>query len=179
MSSVVHHKYRLWVMFFATLNLIIMIADYSLLASLVAKANDPYNDETPGDSHTLRLYWSDYVLIVATVLLFFAYGYSLRGKRHIHRIVRGVYILTLAVLLIVVAAIYIVEQIKFANIFIAAGSSLIYKPFTCVGAETTSCNLILANIFIALLTGLFSFVETIWTFSFKPIEAKQELQQTD
>ncbi|KAG0281203.1 hypothetical protein BGZ95_006029 [Linnemannia exigua] len=174
MSSIVHHRYRLWVMFLATLNLIIMIADYSLLASLVANANDPYGDDTPGDSHTLHLFWTDYVLIVATVLTFFAYVYSLRGKRHAHRIVRGLYVLTLAVLLIVVTSKYIDDQIKFANIFIAAGSSLVYKPFTCVGAETTSCNLILANIFIALLTGVFSSVEVVWTFSFKPIEAKQE-----
>ncbi|KAF9125531.1 hypothetical protein BGW39_007331 [Mortierella sp. 14UC] len=174
MTSIAHHRYRLWVMFLATVNLIIMVTDYSFLASLVAKVNDPYSDQTPGDTHTLRLFWTDHVLIVTTVLLFFAYVYSLRGKRHIHRIVRGLYILALAVLLIVVAAKYIDEQIKFANIFIAAGSSLVYKPFTCVGAETTSCNLILANIFIALLTGVFSFVEVLWTFSFKSIEAKQE-----
>ncbi|KAF8937999.1 hypothetical protein BGZ47_008766 [Haplosporangium gracile] len=174
MSSVAHHRYRLWMMFLVTLNLVMMIADYSFLASLVAKANDPYNWGTPGDTHTLRLFWTDYVLIVATILIFFSYGYSLRGKRHVNRFTRGIYVLVLGVLLIIVAAKYINDQIKFASIFIATGSSLIYKPFTCVGAETTSCNLILANIFIALITGVFSFFEVLWTFSFKPLEAKQE-----
>ncbi|KAF9900788.1 hypothetical protein EC991_006891 [Linnemannia zychae] len=175
MTSIAHHRYSLWVMFLATVNLIMMIVDYSFLASLVAKSNDPYGDLTPGDTHTLRLFWNDYVLIIATVLLFFAYAYTLRGKRHIHRIVRGLYVFTLSVLLIVVAAIYIDEQIRFANVFIAPGSYLVYKPFSCVGAETTSCNLILTNIFIALLTGMFSIVEMLWTFSIKPAEAKQEL----
>ncbi|KAF9149376.1 hypothetical protein BG015_008829 [Linnemannia schmuckeri] len=174
MSSIAHHRYRLWMMFLATLNLVMMIADYSFLAALVAKANDPYDSMTPGDTHTLLLFWNDYVLIVATVLIFFSYYYTLRGKRHTNRFARGVYVLALAVLLIIVAAKYIDEQIKFASIFIATGSSLIYKPFTCVGAETTSCNLILANIFIALFTGVFSLFEVLWTFSFKPLEAKQE-----
>ncbi|KAG0060220.1 hypothetical protein BGZ89_012439 [Linnemannia elongata] len=174
MSSIVHHRYRLWLMFLATINLIIMIADYSFLASLVARANDPYDSMTPGDTHTLRLFWTDYVLIVSTVLIFFSYGYSLRGKRHINRFFRGFYVLALALLLIIVAAKYIDEQIKFASIFIASGSSLVYKPFVCVGAETTSCNLILANIFLALFTGIFSVFEVFWTFSFKPLEAKQE-----
>ncbi|KAG0284271.1 hypothetical protein BGZ97_008246 [Linnemannia gamsii] len=154
MDSIAHHKYRLWVMFLVTFNLIMMIADYSYLAALVAKANDPYDSMTPGDTHILRLFWTDY--------------------RHINRFARGFSVLALAVLLITVASKFIDEQIKFASIFIAPGSSLVYKPFTCVGAETTSCNLILANIFIALITGLFSFIEVLWTFSFKPFEAKQE-----
>ncbi|KAG9061280.1 hypothetical protein KI688_007618 [Linnemannia hyalina] len=174
MSAIAHHRYRLWLMFLVTLNLVMMIADYSFLASLVARANDPYDSMTPGDTHTLRLFWTDYVLIVSTVLIFFSYGYSLRGMRLINRFIRGFYVLALAVLLITVAAKYIDEQIKFASIFIASGSSLVYKPFTCVGTETTSCNLILANIIIALLTGVFSVVEVFWTLSFKPLEAKQE-----
>ncbi|KAG0293471.1 hypothetical protein BGZ96_002813 [Linnemannia gamsii] len=176
MESIAHHKYRLWVMFLVTFNLIMMIADYSYLASLVARANDPFDTMTPGDTHTLRLFWTDYVLIIASILIFFGYAYSLWGKRHINRFARGFIILALAVLLITVASKFIDEQIKFASIFIASGSSLIYKPFTCVGAETTSCNLILANIFIALFTGLFSIVEVVWTFSFKPFEAKQEFE---
>lgn len=161
-------------MFLATLNLVMMIADYSYLAALVAKANDPYDSMTPGDTHTLRLFWTDYVLIIVSIFIFIGYAYSLWGKRHINRFARGFSVLLLAVLLITVAAKFIDEQIKFASIFIASGSSLIYKPFTCVGVETTSCNLILANIFIALITGLFSTIEVVWTFSFKPLEAKQE-----
>ncbi|KAG0203371.1 hypothetical protein BGX33_009156 [Mortierella sp. NVP41] len=174
MSILALHQYRVWVMFVVTLNLIMMIADYSYLADLVAKANDLYDSGTPGDTHTLKLFWTDYVLIIATVLLFFSYAYTLKGKRQINRFLRALYVLVLSILLITVAAKYIDDQIKFAKIFIAPGSSLIYKPFTCVGAETASCNLILANIFIALATGLFSTVEVFRSFFQKPLESKQE-----
>ncbi|KAH7026957.1 hypothetical protein BKA57DRAFT_511721 [Linnemannia elongata] len=109
----------------------------SIVAPTVARANDPYDSMTPGDTHTLRLFWTDYVLIVSTVLIFFSYGYSLRGKRHINRFFPRVLRPCPGLLLITVAAKYIDEQIKFASIFIASGSSLVYKPFVCVGAETT------------------------------------------
>jgi hypothetical protein len=160
-------------MFLATANLFVMIIDYSVLASRVAEAEDyDFSYDTPGTSHTLRLYWTDYILIIATVLLFFAYAHSQYAKRRIHHIARCLYVFTLAFLLIFVAAKYIHDQINFAATFIAPGSPLVYRPFTCFGSETASCLCILSNIFIALLTGVFSFVEVFWTFWFKPIEAK-------
>ncbi|KAF9918510.1 hypothetical protein FBU30_000165 [Linnemannia zychae] len=175
MSSLAYHRFRLSVMALAVLNLVVMIVDFSYLAAYVAMTNAAFDVGTLGDIYTLNLAWTDYVLIISTVLIFFAYAYSLKGKRNVNRKFRALSIFVFAVSLIVVAGKFMHDQIQFAKIFIAPGSFLVYKPFTCVGTETTSCNLIMTNIFIALFMGIFSLIEVGWTFSLKPYAAKQEV----
>ncbi|KAG9061281.1 hypothetical protein KI688_007619 [Linnemannia hyalina] len=166
MALSIVRKVRAFVLFLTTVNLGLTIATYIFISNLLGRKASSGNGMFPLEP-------IHYLEIALATFLFFGYLYSLCCNLYkLNRIFRVVLMSALAIALIVVQVIFMVDQIKDNNTPDEGGDVSKLGPFSCQGGGDM-CYVSNANLFVAIITGLFALVEAVVTLVVKE-EKKEE-----
>ncbi|KAG9070435.1 hypothetical protein KI688_007971 [Linnemannia hyalina] len=184
---------RLWMAFVTLVNLSITIARYAYQIPLINKyadnaanaakaakaADEDYNDYSPDLRY--EYYWGDYAIIIASVVLFPAYLYSIWGKKPLvsNKYIRASLMLLPALFLISVQLRQIDVALMFFKFVVErSGRDRWIKPFSCAnsdGSVDAECTLMQSHIFVPIVTGFFAIIEVAVTFFRGPLHPAKEV----
>lgn len=134
---------RVWVAFLALINWIIVSVYYVY----VMPKNNKSLSELDSDAF-IDFYRRDYMLILVSVLLLFAYVYSIRGKSlsTVHKYIRASLLSLSALFLLSLQLRAIDAKIGHADRTTDAG---LFDPFACTGAD---CHIFQSYMFFPMIT---------------------------
>ncbi|KAF9130609.1 hypothetical protein BGX30_013449 [Mortierella sp. GBA39] len=156
MALSIVRKVRAFVLFLTTVNLGLTIATYIYISNLLSR-------NPSSGSAMFPLEPIHYLEIALATFLFFGYLYSLCCNLYkLNRIFRVVLMSALAIALIVVQVIFMVDQINDNKTPDEDGDVSKLGPFSCQGGGNM-CYVSNANLFVAIITGLFVLVEAVVT----------------
>ncbi|KAF9546131.1 hypothetical protein EC957_010117 [Mortierella hygrophila] len=177
---------RLWMAFVTLFNLSIIIAWCAYLiplnnkyADIAAKADhDTYNDFNPIQRY--EYYWGDYAIIIASVVLFPAYLYSIWGKKPLvsNKYTRAFLMLLPALFLIGVQLRQVDVTLMFIKFVVDRPRKSGFNPFSCAnsdGSVNADCALIQSHIFVPIVTGFFTIIEVAVTLFRGPLHSAKEI----
>ncbi|KAK3839528.1 MAG: hypothetical protein JOS17DRAFT_190091, partial [Linnemannia elongata] len=164
---------RFWMAFVTLVNLSIVIAYHGYLIRLI-------NMNAEGEGR-YEYYWGNYAVIIASVILFPAYLYSILGKKPLvsNKYIRAVLMLLPALFLIGVQLHQVdvrIKRVKEFNEFLGEEFSKI-EPFSCAssdGSEDPNCVLVQSYTFIPVVTGFFVIIEVAVTLFRGPLHSPKE-----
>ncbi|KAG0284272.1 hypothetical protein BGZ97_008247, partial [Linnemannia gamsii] len=166
MAISIVRKVRAFVLFLTAVNLGLTIATYIHIGSLISRTNSPPSGIFP-------LQPIHYLEITTATFLFFGYIYSLFGNLvKLNRIVRALLMSILAIALLVVEIMFMIDQIQDNKTPDEDGNVSGMNPFSCPQGTGDMCYVANANLFVAIITGLFVLVEVVVTLVVK--EKKKE-----
>ncbi|KAH7058064.1 hypothetical protein BKA57DRAFT_531355 [Linnemannia elongata] len=146
-----------WVAFLALINLIIVSVYYGY----VMPKNNKGLSELDSDAF-IDFYWHDYMLILVSVLLLFAYVYSIWGKSlsTVHKYIRASLLSLPALFLLSLQLRAIDPKIRHAKFIDRTTDAGFLDPFVCTGAD---CHIFQSYMFFPVITGFFALVEVLVT----------------
>ncbi|KAK3839526.1 MAG: hypothetical protein JOS17DRAFT_729372 [Linnemannia elongata] len=163
---------RFWMAFVTLVNLGIVIAYYSYLTHLI-------NTDPEGDARYEYL-WGDYAVIIASVILFPAYLYSIFVKRSLvsNKYARAALMHFPALFMIGVQLreVDLVMQ-SYNRLHEGVPSEYRLSPFSCSnhgGRVEPSCALVMSYIFVPVVTGFFVIIEVAFTLFRGPLHSPKE-----
>ncbi|KAF9134765.1 hypothetical protein BGX30_011782 [Mortierella sp. GBA39] len=159
-----------------TYDRIIVIALHAHLIPLINKHADNSSGYDPIQRY--EYYWGDYAIIIASVVLFPAYLYSIWGKKPLvsNKYARASLMLLPALFLIGVQLRQVDLALKFAK-FIKERRGLEFEPFSCAssnGHVDADCALSQSYIFVPIVTGFFTIIEVAVTLFRGPLHPAKE-----
>ncbi|KAG0293472.1 hypothetical protein BGZ96_002814 [Linnemannia gamsii] len=164
-------KVRAFALFLISVNLGLTIATYIHIGKLLS--NSRSNSKSSSSSSVFPLAPINYLEITAATFLFFGYLYSLFANLlKLNRVVRALLLSILAIILLVVNIIFMVDLIKDNKTSDENGDVSNTNPFSCPPFAGDMCYVSNANMFGAIITGLFVLVEVVVTLFVK--EKKKE-----
>ncbi|KAK5827763.1 hypothetical protein F5H01DRAFT_317097 [Linnemannia elongata] len=148
---------RVWVALLALINLIIVSVYYGY----VMPKNNKGLSELDSDA-IIEFYWRDYMLILVSVLLLFAYVYSIWGKSlsTVHQYIRASLLSLLALFLLSLQLRAIDAKIRHAKFIDRTTDAGFLDPFACTGADR---HIFQSYMFFPEITGFFALVEVLVT----------------
>lgn len=154
---------RVWVAFLALINLIIVSVYYGY----VMPKNNKGLSELDSDAF-IDFYWRDYMLILVSVLLLFAYVYSIWGKSlsTVHKYIRASLMSLPALFLLSLQLRAIDAKIRHAKFIERTTDAGFIYPFACTGAD---CHIFQSYMFFPVVTGFFALVEVLITLVRGPV----------
>lgn len=161
---------RAFVLFLITVNLGLTIATYIHIGNILSSGR---SDSRSSSSSMFPLEPIHYLEIITATFLFFGYLYSLFANLFkLNRIVRAILMSILAITLLVVDIMFMVDQIQDNKTPDKDGNVSGMNPFSCPQGAGDMCYVANANMFSAIITGLFVLIEVVVTLVVK--EKKKE-----
>ncbi|KAI1312991.1 hypothetical protein EDD11_002812 [Mortierella claussenii] len=155
-STIGLRRLRIWLIILSFLTVAMMIACYIRYAA-------------SWDYHVI-LPWQDIILIILTVLLFFSYIYSVKGKSRLHKGIRAFLMLFLCTFLLGLQSKSISLEVDYSNTPYAKEYG--YKAFQCF-PYYDYCYMCWSFTFLSMLVSIFGIVDVAWTLKAGPLDPAQ------
>ncbi|KAK3839527.1 MAG: hypothetical protein JOS17DRAFT_190089, partial [Linnemannia elongata] len=167
---------RLWMAFVTLVNLSLLIAYYGYLVPSINKHAEQTDYNFP-----YQFYWGDYAIIIASVILFPAYLYSILGKKPLvsNKYGRAALMLLPALFLLGLQIHQIDVTIKMVKWINERRSQQFgeMEPFSCAdsdGIVDPDCALSQSHTFVPVVTGFFVIIEVAVTLFRGPLHSPKE-----